>query len=126
METKRTKKPAVLLVEDDNGTREAMTELLSHAGYEVESAASVTEALELLNGQPFLICDMNLPDGLGLTILRKVRAEKSQMKIAVCSGTGDPDVIRAVNSEHPDIFFRKPIRFEALATWLASASGGSA
>jgi CheY-like chemotaxis protein len=126
METERTERPAVLLVEDDSATREAMTELLSDAGYDVCSAASVTEAMERLNGQPFLICDINLPDGLGLTLLRKVRAAKSQMKIAVCSGTTDPDIIRAVKGERPDIFFRKPIRFEALATWLARTSGGSA
>lgn len=111
-------RPVVLLVEDDDISRRAMTKLLNELGYDVCSAATVAEGLECLDGQAYAILDMDLPDGLGLTILRRARSAKPAMKVAVCSGTVDPALLSAVRNARPDGFFRKPLEFEQLTGWL--------
>jgi DNA-binding NarL/FixJ family response regulator len=61
---------------------------------------------------------MDLPDGFGLSILRKARSDKPAMKVAICSGVVDPAMLNAVRSERPDGFFRKPLEFGQLTGWL--------
>ena len=118
--------PEVLLVEDHDGARNAMTQLLTMHGFKVSPAATVQEGLARLNGQAFGILDLHLPDGLGLTILRKVRENKSSMKVAVCSGSTDPELILAVRRERPDRIFSKPLNFMELRDWMLKADSASA
>lgn len=111
-------RPEILLVEDHEGARRVLSQLLSKSGFKVETADSVTEGLKHLDGQDFLILDMHLPDGLGLTILRKARCKSSQMKVAICSGSDAANLMQASESEHADRVFRKPLHFPELLDWL--------
>jgi CheY-like chemotaxis protein len=118
--TKGKSRPVVLLVEDDDISRRAMTKLLNELGYDICSASTMTEGLECLDGQAYAILDMDLPDGLGLTILRKARSDKPAMKVAVCSGIVDSALLNTVRQARPDGFFRKPLEFGQLTSWLDS------
>jgi CheY-like chemotaxis protein len=123
MKTNEAKpRPVMLLVEDDDISRRAMTKLLNELGYDVRSASTVAEGLECLDGQAYAILDMDLPDGHGLTILQRVRSDKPAMKVAVCSGTVDPATLSADRNARPDGFFRKPLEFGQLTGWLDAHS----
>lgn len=66
----------VLVVEDDEGTREALTEMLRLAGADVrgvESAAKAMETFEAFRPQ-LLLCDIAMPEEDGYTLLRRIRA----------------------------------------------------
>jgi DNA-binding response OmpR family regulator len=110
--------PAVLLVEDHDGARDALSALLKMHGFNVSTASSVDEALHKLNEQAFMILDLHLPDGLGLTILRALKEKKSHTKVAVCSGSTDGKLIRAVRHEGVDQIFNKPVHFAELLHWM--------
>jgi DNA-binding response OmpR family regulator len=59
----------ILLVEDDVDVRPLPEHIiLTEPGYEVAAVANLTNALTLLQRQPFdlVIADVNLPDGSGL------------------------------------------------------------
>jgi DNA-binding NtrC family response regulator len=59
----------ILLVEDDIDVRPLLEHiLLTEPAYEVTAVANLTNALTLLQRQPFdlVIADVNLPDGSGL------------------------------------------------------------
>jgi CheY-like chemotaxis protein len=65
----------VLLVEDHNDARRALSTLLDSQGYSVKAAASFQSALEVASRQRFdvLIADVGLPDGNGLDLLEEIR-----------------------------------------------------
>ncbi len=65
--------PRILLVEDHEDTNRSLTRLLEKRGYPVRSAVSVQTALECVKRETFdvLICDMGLPDGTGIDVIRK-------------------------------------------------------
>jgi two-component system copper resistance phosphate regulon response regulator CusR len=67
--------PHVLVVEDEEKTRKAITEGLQNEGWKVQAAASGDHALILLESQVFdlLLLDWMLPGCDGLEVLRSVR-----------------------------------------------------
>ena len=66
----------VLLVEDDPGTREAMTEMLELGGARVVAAASAAQAMSEFEGlrPELLVCDIAMPGEDGYSLLRRIRA----------------------------------------------------
>ncbi|SIT66081.1 Two-component response regulator CbrB [Ectothiorhodosinus mongolicus] len=62
----------ILLVEDEDVIREALTKLLSKASYQVSSAADLASAQGLLGLEMFdlVISDLRLPDGEGIELIK--------------------------------------------------------
>jgi CheY-like chemotaxis protein len=108
----------VLVVEDDVLLRCALVALLRRFGYEAAAAGSVAEGLGQLDGQAFAILDLNLPDGVGTTILQRIRAEGRPIRVAVATGTTDDGLLTEVLSLRPDLILRKPFDVAALLKWL--------
>ena len=78
----------VLIVEDDAPVRTSLTMLLQASGYEVRTAASGIEALELLKaGNPaILLSDLNMLEMPGLEFLSLVRQQFPQLPVVAMSG----------------------------------------
>src|SRR6266446_5525114 len=78
----------ILLVEDDPDVRPLMEHILLAHGYQVTTAETVAIANALLSAVPFdlAICDVNLPDGSGLTVAD--RAAAAGVKALVVTGQG--------------------------------------
>jgi CheY-like chemotaxis protein len=72
----------ILYVEDTPVSVRAMQRIVEHLGYELVTAASAANGLELARQQPDLILvDVNLPDLDGLSLTRQMRSEQMQMPI---------------------------------------------
>lgn len=66
----------VLVVDDDDDTREALADALTYAGYLVEQAGGGREALALLSrsGIPdVILLDLHMPDVDGEQVLERLR-----------------------------------------------------
>ncbi len=65
----------ILLVEDHRDTATVFSRLLSHRDHTVRTAASCAEARELCAEEHFdvLVCDIGLPDGNGIDLVRQLR-----------------------------------------------------
>lgn len=65
----------VLIVDDEKPIRDAFTRILRKDGWEVRSAESGEEALEVMAKNPFMILflDMNLPGMSGIELNRRIR-----------------------------------------------------
>jgi DNA-binding NtrC family response regulator len=76
-----TSKP-ILIVDDEPIVREAIRDWLKDAGYEVATAQTGEEALEMMKKQDFsvLILDIRLPGKTGIRVLREVKAFKPEIK----------------------------------------------
>jgi len=78
----------ILLVEDHQDTREFLEVLLAQSKYEVKTASTINEALELADAQSFglFIFDSILPDGSGVDLCRLVRKFNEKTPIIFYSG----------------------------------------
>ncbi|MBA2115462.1 diguanylate cyclase [Bremerella alba] len=105
----------VLVVDDDRLIRTLIREFLSREGYEVVTAESCREALEVLEEEKhqfkFLVTDWELPDGSGIDLIRHVRHVVSShyMYIVMATSHGNREnLTRALNAGADD-FLAKPI-----------------
>ena len=69
----------ILLLEDDESIRRGIAFQLEKEGYSVTACRTVAEAETAFHREEFqlMICDVTLPDGNGLDLVRKIRAESS-------------------------------------------------
>ena len=107
--------PRLLLVEDDLATSRALRVLLARKGWDVQVAETLAEAFRHLENLPeWLVLDLMLPDGDGTSLLKKVRDEKLNVRVAVTTGSIDATRLRKVSELRPDLFLTKPIDLDAL------------
>jgi DNA-binding response OmpR family regulator len=113
----------VLVVEDDDVVRGGLIALLGMNGHYATPAASVAEAESSLDAATptHVLLDLNLPDGLGTAVLRRVRARGLSVCVAVVTGSGDETLIDEARDLGADAVFRKPPDWDKLMEWVAQA-----
>ena len=112
----------VLLVEDDPATSKALSAICRRRGWDVTVAATLAETWPVLTQTPdVVVIDLMLPDGDGLDILSRVRAENIPARVVVTTGSSDPARIRAVRALAPDLFLTKPINLQDLLDGMGPA-----
>ena len=81
---------AILIVDDDPGFRQVLKTPLAQEGYCVETVASVAEAMELGELVQFqlVLCDLQLPDGDGLDVLRWFSEYSPATSVIMITGYG--------------------------------------
>ena len=103
---------AILLVEDDGALREGLCELLAREGYRTKSAATAREADALIQAGSFDLClmDVGLPDGDGVSLCRRWRAEGRNFPIIFLTALDEEiHVVRALDAGGSD-YVAKPFR----------------
>jgi len=82
----------VLVIEDNEGIRETTKEVLETAGYEVVTASTGEEALELFEKDSnfdLLLTDVILPGMNGREVMERLREKKEGLKVIFMSGYTD-------------------------------------
>jgi PAS domain S-box-containing protein len=114
----------ILLVEDHEPTRTALTSLLSRRHHSVQPAESLAEARRALLAEKFdlLISDIGLPDGTGYELMGEVR-ERYRLPGIALSGYGmEQDVARSREVGFAS-HLTKPVRMQALDAAISEAAG---
>ena len=107
--------PALLLVEDEAGARQALAEYLGRGGYEVFAAASAHEAMRLWDAHraDLVLLDLGLPDLDGVDVIRRIRREATT-PIIILSARGDErDKIDGLEAGADD-YLTKPFAMDEL------------
>ncbi|MFT7612917.1 MAG: DNA-binding response OmpR family regulator [Parvicellaceae bacterium] len=83
----------LLLIEDDKDLLRSMLFYFDSLGYRVERAKTIKDGLELIDSHQYdcLVLDVNLPDGSGLEILRKLKRKKSNTGVLILSANSELD-----------------------------------
>ncbi|MGZ3442765.1 MAG: sigma-54-dependent transcriptional regulator, partial [Polyangia bacterium] len=117
----------VLIVDDDETSREYLSALLDALGFRAEGAAGGREALERLSHQPapdLVILDVIMPELDGVETLRRYRAGGGKAPVVMCSALDEADtVVRAMRAGASD-YITKPFNAEELREILERVAGG--
>jgi CheY-like chemotaxis protein len=114
----------VLIVEDDTVARLGLVQLLEPRGFSTAVARTLDEGLAKLAWRPdFVVLDLSLSDGRGTVLLRRIRADRLPIRVAVTTGTADECLVAAAQVLRPDRLFRKPYSTVDLLDWLEWADG---
>ena len=114
----------VLVVDDEASLAEFLTVLFHQEGYAVEAVASVAAARErLAHGEAFdlVMCDLYMPDGSGLDLLREIKEQLPQASVIMMtaySSTGS--AIEAMRLGAYD-YISKPFDVEELKVLVQKA-----
>ena len=119
----------VLVVDDDEFVRHALTRMLTGMGYSVVTASSGREAIATYGmfgpSVDVVILDMVMPDLDGRECFRALRRLDPNIKAILCTGGPADGTQRDILEEGMAGFIQKPYRPEQLAAAIGEALAGS-
>ena len=121
----------ILLCDDDRKVAEALRKLLQRDGFVVDFAHTVTTALARADAARYgaIIVDLQFPDGYGVDLIARLRAQPQNRDTPIIVMAGDPghgqSDIRSsrLNIQH---WLGKPIKAKTLVATLRAATASGA
>lgn len=112
----------ILCIDDSQDNCDLVDFIFSEAGYKVQLANSLQEALELIQTNQYDLCllDIALPDGIGWDLIPKLLSINPLLQIIVCSGDIRPETYEKVMEAGAVAFLTKPIDFDLLVATTAN------
>ena len=113
----------ILVVDDEQETREVFAELLTHWGYEVEQTSDGHEALKLAGERrpDVIVSDLVMPKLDGLSLVRALREELPDTPVVIITGRGTIDAAVEAIREGVFDFVEKPLEPARLRVILQRA-----
>lgn len=103
--------PRILIVDDDTSLRTALFRALDRKGYQVITASSKTEALQLGQSErpaDLVLCDLRLPDGDGIDFMTEFKRSNPNTLFIVLTGFGTIDIAVRATKNGAEHFVTKP------------------
>ncbi len=118
-ETEESKNLKALLVDDNDLVLTMLSTRLEDAGYDISTALSVQEAIELVENKTFdaLVCDAVLTDGAPTKVIETFK-KNSSGPIVICSGYPKNDPLLAELQTDSAVFLQKPFSTDELIQQL--------
>lgn len=121
--SRSTGQARVLVVDDEADIRELVALTLNRMGLDCDAAGTLAEAREFLRQQGYQLCltDMRLPDGEGLSLVRLIGEEYTQLPVAVITAFGSAENAVAALKAGAFDYLSKPVGLDALRSLVKSA-----
>jgi CheY-like chemotaxis protein len=115
MTTRQARPSRLLIVDDDKGMRETLTDILESTSYSVEQAADGSLALERIRAQSYdlVLMDVRMPVLDGVETLRRIRALQPDLPVILMSGNTGESAVTGARREATAIV-AKPLDLPAL------------
>jgi DNA-binding response OmpR family regulator len=113
----------LLIVDDDEATREGLRDLLADAGFTVDTARDGVEAMQKIKSHHFsvVLLDVRLPGINGLDILARCSSNRRAPKVVVMTGVDTTDVVLSALRRQAYAFLPKPIEPSRLTEMIKRA-----
>ena len=114
----------ILIIDDEEGNVRVLSMSLRSDGYDVVTAYSGEEGLDVFGRESpdIVLTDLKMPGMNGLEVLKNVKASNPETEVIIITGHGDIDsAIEALQYGASD-FINKPIRDEGLSIALKRAA----
>lgn len=108
--------PDLLIVDDEASLRDFLSIAFEEDGFRVTSAASLADARQLLqrHAPDIVLCDLMMPDGSGLDLLREVKSSDASVPVIMITAyTSAKSAIDALKAGAHD-YIAKPFDVEEL------------
>lgn len=111
----------ILCVDDSKDNCDLLSFILFEAGYEVESAQSIVEGLQMAQTGEFklYLVDLSFSDGNGFDLIQKLRMIDPTIPIIICSGDARETARTEATRVGIQTFLLKPIEPDSLADTIA-------
>lgn len=115
--------PRVLVLDDEADLRELIELTLVGMGLDVDCAADLAQARQLLGQHGYALCltDMRLPDGDGLELVQLISESHPNTPVAVITAFGSAENAVAALKAGAFDYLAKPIALDALRNLVRSA-----
>ncbi len=107
----------VLIVEDDEGVRATLVDLLREEGYDTIEAINGADALERLRGDQavsLILLDLMMPDMDGVEFRRRQLDDPRLARVPLIVVSARPDVAECARQLDADDYLAKPMSFDML------------
>jgi CheY-like chemotaxis protein len=106
----------ILVVDDDEGSRNMMKQAFSRADYKVRLAESAEEALEILKDDKIqvMFLDLNLPGMNGVELCKRIRKDFPMAIIYAVTGYASLFELSECREAGFDDYFNKPVNLSVL------------
>ena len=114
----------ILVVDDEIGIRELLSDILSDEGYTVETAENAETARRLITTEPFdlILLDIWMPDTDGVTLLRELSSQHLiHCPVIMMSGHATIDTAVEATKFGAFDFLEKPISMQRLLSSVSNA-----
>ncbi len=113
----------ILIVDDDADIRESLSDMLSHEGYVVQSAATGNEALLHAKQEQYAaaLLDIQLPDLNGLSVLKVMMELDPSLPIIILTGNATPENTIGSLTKGAFAYLTKPYNSQELKAILRRA-----
>tara|TARA_X000000950_G_scaffold111065_1_gene139972 strand:+ start:27 stop:1451 length:1425 start_codon:yes stop_codon:yes gene_type:complete len=94
----------ILIIDDDFSLRKVISKALSSSKISVRSVATLSEAWVTIEKVTFdiIICDVMLPDGDGLELVKKVKKKNSEQNFIIISAKNN--ILTAIKADQLEVF----------------------
>jgi len=117
----------ILVVDDEDGIRESVREILSDEGYRVIEASDGIRVLDLIRRERprLVLLDIWMPQVDGVGLLKKIKEQEPEVDVIMISGHGNIDTaVKAIKLGASD-FIEKPLSLDGLLLTVRRALGES-
>ena len=118
---------SVLVVDDDPGVREMLSDIISEQRYRVVAVENGERAIEEMEQQHFdlVFLDLVLPGMSGAEALSAIKQKDEKVIVAIITGYGDDPVAMEAMSLGPLLMIRKPFRVDDILEVISIISSAS-
>ncbi|NII09944.1 sigma-54 dependent transcriptional regulator [Oleiagrimonas sp. C23AA] len=116
-------KQRVLVVDDERDIRELLTITLGRMDLDVDAAANVSEARQLLGTRHYELCftDMRLPDGSGQELIELIAEQHPETPVAMITAYGNVEAAVTALKAGAFDFVSKPVDIQLLRRLVHTA-----
>ena len=106
----------ILVVDDEENARVALSKILVHDGYDVWSARNGVEALNFLRSKEveLIITDLNMPEMNGLMFLRELNRSHPASNVILITAYGEVESYLEAMTLGVFEYINKPVKYEDL------------
>jgi DNA-binding NtrC family response regulator len=106
----------ILVVDDEENARMALTRLLAKEGFLVESVANGYEALNYLRHQPvqIIVTDINMPEMDGISFLKELNRSFPKMNVIMVTAYGGVESYLEAMNLGAFEYINKPVKIDEL------------
>jgi CheY-like chemotaxis protein len=116
-----------LIVDDEEGVRQAVGRMLERFGFSVLRASGGVEGLSMHHTHRanivLVVLDLTMPDMSGADVFAELRARDATLPILLASGYGRTEAADPLGADRHGAFLQKPFRPQALADTVATLLG---